>query len=352
MHPIHLRLLNQQLAAPQYSNPSDVVAHMGAIQAQEYRLMRWAVAMRTSNPSAEAFQKAFNDGRIIRIHLLRGTWQLVAAEDYAWMMSLCSEKARTTILGWMHSNHIILPNDEQRQVRDILERTVGDKGSVTKEDFAQALVANGIAMTDQRLSYHIRMGELNGYLVSGDLLPMKATYALTSAKVKASQPLTREESLALLARKYFQSHQPATLEDFIWWSGMNKGDCQRGMTLLGNELHTEHFGERTFYILDSCRTHGYRNGKTHLIPPYDEYLIGYKSRDLVLDPTHRHLAHNNSGIFNPIVAHNGIVCGNWSPFRKALEATFFPGMEPVSLQAAWEKYARFAGGKPFTKQPI
>ena len=58
MNPIATRLLNQQLICPQFSDPADVVCHMGAIQAQEYRMMRWAVAMRTSKPSSKAFKQA------------------------------------------------------------------------------------------------------------------------------------------------------------------------------------------------------------------------------------------------------------------------------------------------------
>ena len=82
MNPIATRLLNQQLICPQFSDPADVVCHMGAIQAQEYRMMRWAVAMRTSKPSSKAFKQAYDSGRIVRLHLMRGTWQLVASEDY------------------------------------------------------------------------------------------------------------------------------------------------------------------------------------------------------------------------------------------------------------------------------
>lgn len=81
MNPVTARLLNQQLAAPQFSSPVQVVAHMGAIQAQEYRMMRWAVAMRTSRPSIEAFRKAYDSGAIMRQHLMRGTWQLITATD-------------------------------------------------------------------------------------------------------------------------------------------------------------------------------------------------------------------------------------------------------------------------------
>ena len=81
MNPVVIRLLNQQLVAPQFHDPAEVVSHLGAMQAQEYRLMRWAVAMRTKKPSAKAFKEAFDTGRILRLHLMRGTWQLVTARQ-------------------------------------------------------------------------------------------------------------------------------------------------------------------------------------------------------------------------------------------------------------------------------
>ena len=59
MNPVAIRLLNQQLIAPQFKTPTEVVSHMGAMQAQEYRMMRWAVEMRTTKPSHKAFKKAY-----------------------------------------------------------------------------------------------------------------------------------------------------------------------------------------------------------------------------------------------------------------------------------------------------
>ncbi len=221
MNPIAIRLLNQQLSAPQFSDPAQVVSHMGAIQAQEYRMMRWAVAMRTRKPSARAFKAAFDDGRIIRLHLMRGTWQLVSADDYWWMLDLCAPKAIAVTRGWMSSNRISIPEKEQMDIRDILAQTAADKGSVTKEDFVQALDEREIRMDAHRLSYHIRMAELTGTLCSGDLLPMKATYALSVDKVGPRNAIDRDEALMRFARNYFRSRQPATLEDFVWWSGLN-----------------------------------------------------------------------------------------------------------------------------------
>lgn len=104
MNLIVIRLLNQQPIAPQFSLPVEVVRYMGAMQAQEYRMVRWAVAMRTRKPSFKAFKKAFDEGQIIRFHLMRGTWQLVCAEDYWSMIELFAAKAIAATKGWMKSH--------------------------------------------------------------------------------------------------------------------------------------------------------------------------------------------------------------------------------------------------------
>ena len=346
MNAIAIRLLNQQLICPQFSHPAELVNYMGAIQAQEYRLMRWAVAMRTRKPSAKAFKKAFDDGQIIRLHLMRGTWQLVSAENYWPLLELCSPKAMAVTKGWMHSNKINIGDDEEARIRQILIQTAGNKGSVTKEDFIQALTQENIHMDDHRLSYHIRMAELTGTLCSGDLLPMKATYALAAEKVKPRMKVDHDEALLMLTRNYFQSRQPATLEDFVWWSGMNVSDCKRGIALMGLSIHAEKWKRRTFYLTDNCRTRGFRKGKYLLIPPYDEYLISYKSRDIVLSPDFRHKAHNNSGIFQPVITHDGIICGNWTPFRETCQTAFFLGKHDTDLQEEWTWYRKAMATPP------
>ena len=370
MNPIAIRLLNQQLVAPQFSDPAEVVSYMGAMQAQEYRMMRWAVEMRTRrlshkaltygrtcsrsaeseraplcSRSVAAFKRAFDEGRIIRLHLMRGTWQLVAAEDYWMMIGLCAPKAIAVTKGWMSSNKITIPDEELMHVRDILALTAADLGSATKEDFVRALAEKDITMDDHRLSYHIRMAEMSGTLCSGELLSMKATYALTANKVKPMAKMDRDEALMRFTRKYFQSRQPATLEDFVWWSGLNISDCRKGIALLGDTIHVEKWRGRVFYLTDGCRTRGFRKGKFLLIPPYDEYLISYKSRDIVLPPEHRHHAHNNSGIFQPVIAYDGTICGNWSPFRDDCQVSFFEdGFETDCVKEAWQAYNDYRHG--------
>ena len=135
MNPVAIRLLNQQLIAPQFSTPTEVVSYMGAMQAQEYRMMRWAVAMRTRKPSFKAFKKAFDEGLIIRLHLMRGTWQLVSAEDYWSMIDLFAPKAIAVTKGWMSSNRITILDEELMRVRDILVRTAAGKRSESWQSY-------------------------------------------------------------------------------------------------------------------------------------------------------------------------------------------------------------------------
>lgn len=338
-----IRLLNQQLLSPRFSKPSDVVSYMGAMQAQDYRMMRWAVAMRTGHPSAEAFRKAYDSGEIIRHHSLRGTWQLVAGEDYWWMQDLCASGAEAVIRGWMKSNRIVIPEEEQSSVCDVFIATVGLKGSVTSDDLDEALKEKGFHMDRHRLSYHIRLAELRGILCSGNLTPMKATYSLSSGKIPGtSGAIDRDEALKKLAQKYFQSHSPASLEDFVWWSGMNMSDCRKGMFLLGDSLHRIAWNGKELYIHESCRTGGFRKGRSLLLPPYDEYLISYKSREIVIPPENAHFAYSNNGIFFPVIVHDGIVCGNWKPWDKVLKVSFFDSFEEkTDLSRQWEQFKKF-----------
>ena len=175
---------------------------------------------------------------------------------------------------------------------------------------------------------------------------MKASYALSTEKVGQRIKVDRDEALMRFTRKYFKSRQPATLEDFVWWSGLNISDCKKGIELLGDYLHIEtvctpSLPRREFYLTDDCRTRGFKKGKFLLISPYDEYLIGYKSRDIVLPPENKHRAHNNSGIFQPIIAHDGIICGNWAPFKEECWVDFFEGDFTIEdVQEEWEKYRR------------
>ncbi|MBP5302304.1 MAG: AlkZ family DNA glycosylase [Bacteroidales bacterium] len=346
MNPVSARLLNQQLICQQFTSPHDIVEWMGAMQAQDYKMMRWAVAMRSKRPSAKAFEKDFNEGRIVRVHLFRTTWQLIAGEDYNWMLELCRKPAMRGLQGWMKSNGVNIPKPEQETVRQIFAEVLLRRKSALKSDFAAALTEHGIEMTDQRLSYHIRLAEYSGQLCSGNLHPLKISYALVSDKLPETKQITREEALGMLARKYFRSHGPATLTDFSWWSGLGLNECKQGMEAIADELNVERWKGLNLHSHKDGRTRGFRSGTVHLLPSYDEYLIGYKSRHIALNPDHSHRAHNNTGNFWPVIMQDGQVVGNWSSAGGKIKKDIFHtevSIDEDALTKECGRYLKFIG---------
>ena len=88
---ITLRLQNQLLVQPPFDAPQQVVEWMGAVQAQDYRMAKWAVGCRTASTDATQIEAALNRGDILRTHLLRPTWHFVSSKDLRWMLSLTAD---------------------------------------------------------------------------------------------------------------------------------------------------------------------------------------------------------------------------------------------------------------------
>ncbi len=86
----NLRLVSHQLASPRFTAVREAVYWMGAIQAQDFEMAKWAIGVRLGSSSASEVETSVNRGEIIRTHLLRPTWHLVAAEDVRWMLELTS----------------------------------------------------------------------------------------------------------------------------------------------------------------------------------------------------------------------------------------------------------------------
>ena len=336
----NIRLLNQQLVVPQFTDVHDLVAHMGMLQAQEYRMMRWAVGIRMKHPSMSAFRSAYNSGRIVRTHLFRCTWQLVAAEDLRWMLKLCADKNKAAINGYAAYHGRDISEVEYGRANRLIGQALSGRKSTTKSELVGRLAELGLADTPHTISIYLRRAELDGVICSGELDEKENTYALIDERIPPAEEPTREEAVAMLARKYFRSHSPATLEDFTWWTNLNTGECRAAIETIRNELIEEKHGVTAYYIHRDCRTCGCRR-QTLLLPSYDEYLLGYKSRHHVLEGEFRPRAYSNNGLFYPIIISGGRVVGNWHP-KKA--SSFFREDDVQDITGLLGRYNMFMRG--------
>lgn len=274
------RLHNQKLSSSALENPADVVRWMGAVQAQDYNAAKWALALRLRSATHAAIEKAFNEGRIIRTHLLRPTWHFVAPEDLRWLLQLTAPQVNRRC--GPNYRKYELDDAVFKQSNKVLVNALRGGKHVTRAVLKAALNKSGVAADDSvRLAHVLLRAELDGVVCSGPLIGKQFTYALLEERVPPAKTLTREEALAELTRRYFRSHGPATLQDFMWWSGLSASDARRG-----TELFSPRITRISNRIVHPC----------HLLPAFDEYFVAYKDREGGLGPT---------------IIINGKVVGTW-----------------------------------------
>lgn len=346
----NIRLLNQQLLSPLFSQPKELVSWMGAMQAQNYSMVKWAVGMRLKSATIQTVEKALRDGEILRTHVMRPTWHLVAAEDIRWMLKLSAGRIISANESYAKGHDLEISEELYTKSHNLLEKILCGKKSLTRQEIAEHFNRLGVVADNHRMTRFMARAEQVGIVCSGEDKGSKCTYALLEERVPPMPELTKDESLARLARSYFRSHSPAVLQDFVWWSGLPVSDAKQAIYLIASELTTEQWKEQTWYIHDACRTRGKLTDDIHLLPSYDEYLLGYKDRTDVLPLEHYPKAFTNNGLFFPIILHKGQVVGNWNKSAKKkglnLEYSCFrqeADMDEAMLHQAKQKFAQFLG---------
>ena len=340
-----VRTYSQQLTDHAFDDAQELVSYMGAVQAQDMTMSKWALGIRLRQPSLQAVQEAVDSGKIIRTHILRPTWHYVAPDDIRWMLSLCGDRLRTAYMtSWW--KHYEIDGHIYARFCDATSKLVSETDGLTIQELTDALAEYG--WTTDQVKTMLCTGEVEGLFCNGRERNRKNTYALLDERIPATPNRSREEALALLALKYFRSHSPASQNDFVWWSGLSITEAKAAMNLIGNELIADRYEGEKLYIHESYVNHDTFCDGVHLLPPYDEYLISYADRSHVLDPKHKSKAHNNFGIFHPVVYSGGKIVGNWKKVKKkggtGIETTFFtktmaPGKR--KLQTAIDRYLAF-----------
>jgi len=138
------------------------------------------------------------------------------------------------------------------------------------------------------------------------------TYALLEERVPHTKPLEREEALAELARRYFISHGPATLQDFIWRSGLPANDAKAGLAMVEAQLTREVVDGQIYWFSPSNPPANALSQTAHLLPNFDEYTVGYTDRSAVFDIAHAHkLDSRSNSLLGYIMVLDGQVVGTW-----------------------------------------
>lgn len=303
-----LRLQIQQIESPLFSSAKELVSFMGAMQAQDFPMSKWAIGLRTLNSTQESIEAAYNRGDIIRTHLLRPTWHIVSADDIYWIHQLTVPNIRPA---FNHSNkRLELTKDIFSKSNRLLENVLTSRNYLTRDELICEYDNIHIKTNENRLSHLLMNAELDGLICSGPLKANKLTYCLLEERVQLKKLLNHEESLAELTKRYFVSHSPATLEDFIWWSGLTITNARKGLEMIKSGLNSEIINDKTYWFSNLTPKRN-KNISVHLLPAFDEFLIAYKDRSASISNTKKKTAISENGIFRPVIVINGQIKGLW-----------------------------------------
>ena len=335
---LRLRLRSQQLAGPQAGEVAEVVRRMGAMQAQSTRDARLAVRPRGQRIDAAAVTEASNVTRsVVRTWAMRGTLQMLARQDVGWIVNLLRPPP-----GVVTARHRQLGLDAGLFARALpaIAEILSGHGPLTRAELVAELAAGGVAVDPktQAPAHLIGYAARQGVICRGpDRSDDEPTYVLLTEWAGEHAPVGPDEALAELARRYVGAHGPATPADFAYWSGLPLGRARRGFELVAGELEEVDAAGEPAWMLRGADPPGAGDAApcVRLLPHFDEYLLGYRSRDLVLPPRFARRIQAGGGWVRAAVLVDGRVAGTWRQQRQRDQIVVtvepFEAIDPAAL---------------------
>jgi hypothetical protein len=339
----HYRIVSQKLNKTSQNSPQEIVRHLGAMQAQDYAMAKWAIGSRCDSTEKE-IEEAVNSAKIIRTHILRPTWHFIAAEDIYWMLKLSGPQVKrfTTSAARKYG----FDAKKLDQANSVIEKILSGNNHLTRDEIMQELNIKKTSSEDFLSAAIMMNAELDGLVCNGKMKGKQITYALLEERVsKPKSKLTKEEALAKLALRYFESHGPATLLDFSWWSGFSPKICKSIINAIELQMPSVEINSQTYWFVNQSTTSNSNHKSVHFLPAFDEILISYKSREASILLEHQSKAFTNNGIFKPIILEDSKVIGTWKRTIKKdvakIETQFFNETETSKKEILFEGIKAF-----------
>ncbi|WP_379150805.1 winged helix DNA-binding domain-containing protein [Paenibacillus sp. sgz5001063] len=343
------RLANQFIHSSASMEPEEVVRRLGALQAQDYLQAVWAIGLRTPSATLVQVEQAVAERKIALTWTLRGTIHFVPPEDVKWMLQLCAPRLLRQAVRRMEQ--LELDEKSLERARKIIYNALKNGESARRPDLLALLEAGGIHTGGQR-GYHILWhSAYTGLICFGPRSGKQQTFVLLDRWVEHSRELSYEESLSELALRYFTAHGPATVQDFAWWAGLSLKEARAGLDTVKSKFETNVLTGTEYWSPSSTAGQTPTLSEVHLLPGFDEYVLGYSDRSAVLEPeTAPLIVPGNNGVFLPTIAAGGQIIGTWKRTVKTkgvdLRFRTFKTLEKkweAKIMQAAERYAGFLG---------
>jgi len=340
------RLAAQQIAFPDFNTPAEIVGHLGARQAQEFAMTKWAIGLRSQSLLETDVDKAFNTGKILRTHMLRPTWHFVVAEDIRWMIRLTAPRVN-------QANAFMYRQSELdaalfKRSNNIITKALEGGKHLTREELQTELARKKIKAEGFRLGYIMMRAELDGLICSGRRRGNQFTYTLIDEWVPIQKNVSQSEALLNLTLRYFKSRGPATANDFKYWSGLTSKEVKKGILLAETKLQKEIIDDEEYFFDERIKSLPAKAQTTFLMADYDEFGMSYKDKNKLMHPKF-----SGKNTYNRMVVVDGYIAGSWKRtiagkkvwFDISKNIEFSNKQEKAVIQAA-ERFAVFVNKEP------
>ena len=311
-----------------------------ALQAQDFAGALWSVGLR-SGATRAAVVAAHESGAFVRSWPMRGTLHFVAPEDLPWMLDLTAVRAMAAAAG----RHRQLGLDEADIGRaERIALRVLDGATASRAELLAAFEADGLSTAGQRAAHLlVRLAQRGATVLTG-----QDRWARLDAVVPSPRRLDRADALRELALRYVASHGPATVADLAWWAGLTLADARAGVEAARGELEELELDGVAYVLrpgLDPARP------AVHLLPGFDENLLGYTDRSAPLAGADlQTVVPGSNGMFLATIVANGEIVGTWrrQETRTGVRVTTEAFREPsaarrAGVERAARRYARYLG---------
>jgi hypothetical protein len=321
-----------------------IVEWFGAMQAQDLNSILWSLGVRLPGATLPEVVAATERGDVVRTWPMRGTVHLVPSADAHWMLELAGIRTLSGVAKrW---EYLGLDEKTAHRAMDVLAAAVtAGGGRLTRSECMTALTEGGISVDGQRGYHLLWYVSQRGVTAIAPNRGAEQTFVLLDEWVAERNSPSREEGLAILAKRYFRSHGPTTVKDFAGWTGLTLTDCRKGVAAAGltpvDVDGVEMWADPD--VLDAGPVTGW-----WALPGFDEYMLGYKDRSMMA--TREQVAKvvpGGNGIFQSTLVRDGRVMATWKRTlgKKAVTVTVQPlaDFDLDEAVAALEPFAAFVG---------
>jgi len=337
-------LSHQQISRHDFKTAGELVSWLGAVQAQDFMGAKWSLGLRLPHAKEQDIEKAIQDKEIIRTWTQRGTWHFVSPQNIYWMLDLVAERVIRSAAS--RFRQLGLDAKLLAKSNDILAKATANGNALTRKELGEILLQHHIPTSDFRLTYMVQNAVYDGIICLGPRRNKEFAFVSLPEWVPEINRLPKEASIIKLSGLYFNSHGPATIADFKWWSGLNQAEAMIGLEAIKPGLKQETIEGQVYWMPKDQEVYApEKNTGIYLLPGFDEYLLGYKDRSPMIDAAHSNKVFNGgNAIFANTIVSKGRVIGTWkrtiqkneiqfqiNPFEK-LSKTTEKGIEKAMKQ--------------------